>query len=52
MEVEHEDKYDSKWAKIFPIYSFDTEIGSAILFNESVDSELEEMKAESQHLEN
>ena len=36
----------------FPIYSFDTELGSAILFNESVDSGLEEMKAENQHSEN
>lgn len=36
----------------FPIYSFDTELGSAILFNELVDSGPEEMKVENQHSEN
>lgn len=36
----------------FPIYAFDTEHGSVILFNESVDSGLEEMRVENQHSEN
>jgi len=38
--------------KFFPIYSFDTGLGSAILFSESVDGELEEMLLENQHLGN
>ena len=36
----------------FPIYAFDTKLGSSILFNESVDSGVEEMRAENQHSEN
>ena len=32
-----------------PIYAFDTELGSAILFNESADSVEEELRAENQH---
>lgn len=36
----------------FPIYSFDTGLGSAILFNGSVDGESEEMLSENQHLGN
>ena len=36
----------------FPIYSFDTGLGSTILFNESVDGESEEMLSENQRLGN
>ena len=35
----------------FPIYAFDTELGSTILFNESADSVEQGIQAENQHSE-